>query len=254
MIQLSKLTVKEGKKEPSNLKVARKLGTEIVTGTRPPGSVLPGEIELAQDLGVSRSVVREALRMLGAKGLLLSKPKAGTRVRNRQDWNLLDPIILEWMFDSVPPADFVRSLFELRMIVEPAAAEAAARKRTARQLSVMGHALEVMATKKLDSTEGQEADQLFHATILEATDNILLINLSASIGAAVRWTTFFKSRTQKKVRDPIQEHRDLFQAIADSDAEAARAATATLIGMAETDTEHALSVTANEQIRTSVEH
>jgi len=243
--QTSKLETNAKRSEPSHLKVAKKLGTEIVTGKRPPGSLLPGEIELAEELHVSRSVLREALRMLSARGLLKSKPKAGTRVRDRQDWSILDPTLLEWMFDSIPPPDFVRDLFELRMIVEPAASELAARKRTARQLSIMGHALEVMAEKKLDSAEGQEADQQFHATILDATDNMLLINLSATIGAAVRWTTFFKARSSNKLRDPIQEHRDLFQAIANGDAEAARATSATLIRLAEDDTEDALNASAS---------
>jgi len=234
-----------GKKHaPAHLAVAEKFGTEIVTGKRLPGSLLPGEIELAKELGVSRSVVREALRMLSAKGLLHSKPKAGTHVRDREDWNILDPVLLQWMFGSVPSAQFVRSLFELRMIVEPAAAEIAARKRTARQLSAMGHALEMMAAHSLESEKGQEADQHFHAAILEATGNELLISLSATIGAAVRWTTFFKFQSTKKLRDPIDEHRDLFQAIADGDADAARAAAESLIRLAEGDTEEALNATA----------
>lgn len=245
MTQLQHLETNTKKSQPSNLTVARYLGTEIVTGKRPPGSLLPGEIDLAEEFGVSRSVIREALRILGAKGLLLSKPKAGTRVRDQQEWNILDPTLLEWMFEGVPPSDLVHSLFELRMIAEPAAAELASRKRTTRQLSVMGHALEIMATCKLHSTEGQEADQLFHGAILEATNNILLVNLSATIEAADRWTTFFKSRSQKKMRDPIQEHRDLFQAIADGDAAAAHSAAATLISMAETDTENAMSAIAS---------
>ena len=228
------------KREPSHLTVAKLLGTEIVTGKRPPGSLLPGEIELTEDLNVSRSVVREALRMLSAKGLLESKPRAGTHVRDRQYWNILDPILLGWMFDSAPSPEFVRNLFELRLIVEPAAAELAAQRRTARQLSAMGHSLETMAALSLESEEGQEADQQFHAVILEATDNELLTNLSATISAAVRWTTYFKYRSSKKLRDPIQEHRDLFQAIADGDEAEARAAAVTLIRQAEIDTEEAL--------------
>lgn len=240
----SKRTTTGKKHAPAHLEVAEKFGTEIVTGKRPPGSLLPGEIELAKELGVSRSVVREALRMLSAKGLLQSRPKAGTRVREREDWNILDPVLLQWMFGSVPPAQFVRNLFELRMIVEPAAAEIAARKRTARQLSAMGHALEMMATHTLESEKGQEADQHFHAAILEATGNELLVNLSATIGAAVRWTTFFKYHSSKKLRDPIDEHRDLFKAIANGDADAARAATETLIRQAEVDTEEALNISA----------
>lgn len=239
-LETAKPETKVAKRQPSHLKVAKDLGTQIVTGQRLPGSLLPGEIELAETLDVSRSVIREALRMLSAKGLLKSKPRAGTRVRERKNWNILDPTLLGWMFAEAPPARFVRNLFELRMIVEPEAAAIAARKRTARQLSMMGHALENMATYTLESIKGQEADQQFHAIILEATENELLVSLSATIEAAVRWTTFFKFRSANKLRDPMQEHRDLFQAIADSDEEAAREAAKALILLAEADTEEAL--------------
>jgi len=224
------------KREPSHVKISRDLGTAIVTGTHKPGTVLPGEIEIAEKFGVSRSVVREALRMLSARGLIESRPKIGTRVKERGAWNLLDPILLEWMFDAVPPSKFVKALFELRLIVEPAAAELAAKKKTARQLATMGHALEEMARHKLDTPEGQLADQQFHAAILEATDNELLVNLSASIGAAVRWTTYFKFRSSKKPSDPIEAHRQLFEAIADGDGPRARTVTIDLIEQAEKDT------------------
>lgn len=175
--------------------------------------------------------------MLSARGLIESRPKIGTRVKERKAWNLLDPILLEWMFDAAPPPKFVKALFELRLIVEPAAAELAALKKTSRHLAAMGHAIEQMARHKLHTPEGQLADQEFHAAILEATDNELLVNLSASIGAAVRWTTYFKFKSTKMPRDPIDEHRELFDAIADGDGQRARAATIALIEQAEKDTQ-----------------
>ncbi|MFW2349650.1 FadR/GntR family transcriptional regulator [Qipengyuania sp.] len=223
------------KREPSHVTVSRQLGVAIVTGRHEAGSVLPGEIEIAEQFEVSRSVVREALRMLSARGLIESRPKVGTRVKDRGSWNLLDPILLEWMFESTPSKKFVRNLFELRMIVEPAAAELAAQKKTARHLAAMGHAVEEMARHSLRTSEGQLADQEFHAAILDATDNELMINLSASIGAAVRWTTFFKFRNTKTPRDPIDEHRALFEAIAEGDKERARQVAIDLIINAERD-------------------
>jgi len=231
---------KMAKREPSHIKISRDLGVAIVTGRYEPGASLPVEIEIAETFGVSRSVVREALRMLSARGLIESRPKIGTRVNPRDAWNLLDPILLEWMFEAAPPPKFVKNLFELRLIVEPAAAELAARKKTARQLATMGHAIEEMARHTLHTAEGQVADQEFHAAILEATDNELMINLSASIGAAVRWTTYFKFRSNKKPHDPIEEHRALFEAIADGDGEKARQVTIDLITQAEKDTEAVL--------------
>jgi len=229
------------RRDPVHVEIARDLGIAIVTGERPVASVLPGEIELSSNLGVARSVIREALRMIAAKGLIESRPRAGTRVRERAAWNLLDPQMLGWMFEGAPPRDFVRSLFELRLIVEPAGAELAAVKRNAAQLSRMGHALEVMAQQGLHSEEGQHADQQFHATLLEATGNELLVNLSATIGAAVRWTTYFKFRaSHRPYDDAIPRHRRLFEAIANGDADGARAATVALVKKAQLDTEAAL--------------
>lgn len=225
---------------PAHMALAQRVGVAIVTGRHPPGSVLPGEIELADSFGVSRSVIRESIRMLAAKGLVESRPKIGTRVRERNDWNMLDPELLGWMFEGAPPVTFVRSLFELRMIVEPAAAEIAARTRSARHLSRMGHALEEMAAHGLSTEEGRAADQAFHATLLEATDNELLVSLSASIAAAVRWTTFFKYRSAKLPRNPLPEHQALFEGVAAGDPAAARSAMETLIRQARSDTEVSL--------------
>ncbi|KQU55914.1 GntR family transcriptional regulator [Sphingomonas sp. Leaf339] len=229
---------------PAHLMLAQQLGVAIVTGRHPPGTVLPGEIEQAETLGVSRSVVREMLRTLAAKGLVEGRPKTGTRVRDRHDWNLLDPELLGWMFEGAPPLPFVHSLFQLRMIVEPAAAEIAATKRSARHLSAMGHALETMSTHGLASEIGRAADQEFHSVILDSTGNELLVSLSASISAAVRWTTFFKYRHEKHPRNPIPEHRALFEAIANSDPAAAGEATRALVNQAHLDTEAALEIEA----------
>jgi DNA-binding FadR family transcriptional regulator len=223
------------------MSIARELGVAIVTGKHLPGSVLQGEVELAERLGVSRSVIREALRMLSAKGLVASKQKTGTRVRERNDWNLLDPTLLAWMFEGAPPPGFVRNLFELRMVVEPAAAELAAVRRDARQLSRMGLALEQMEEHGLTTQEGQTADQNFHALILEATGNELFMSLSGSISAAVRWTTYYKYKRLQPRRDPMPQHRVLFEAIAKGDPVGARKATEDLIRQAQLDTEAALN-------------
>jgi len=230
-----------GRVKHGHLSLARQIGVAIVTGERAPGSILPGEMEMSETMGISRNVVREAIRMLAAKGLLESRRKIGTRVRERQDWNMLDPEMLGWMFEGAPPLTFVRSLFQLRLIVEPAAAELAAKDRTGRQLTRMGHALEEMARHGLASDTGRAADQRFHAIILEATQNELLVSLSASIAAAVRWTTFFKYRSAAPPRDPIPAHQALFEAIAGGDAAAAREATAALVRQAQADTEAAIA-------------
>lgn len=220
--------------------IAHDLGVAIVTGVHQPGDTLPGEIEFAESLSVSRSAYREAVRMLAAKGLVESRPKAGTRVSARSRWNLLDPDVLEWMFEGEPSEGFIRSLFELRMIVEPAAAALAAERRTGRELSQLGHALGEMARHGLATVEGRAADQAFHHLILEATRNEPLTTLSSSIAAAVGWTTIFKQRKRRLPRDPLPDHQALYDAIAAGDPDAARAAMAELVRRALVDTEMSL--------------
>ena len=220
--------------------IAHDLGVAIVTGRYQPGEILSGEIEFAEQLKVSRSAYREAVRILAAKGLVESRPKTGTRVNERSRWHLLDPDVLAWSFEAEPSEDFIRDLFELRMIVEPAAAELAARRRDGADLARLGHALEEMARHGLASAAGQAADQLFHHSILEATRNAPLISLSSSIEAAVGWTTIFKQRKRKLPRDPLPDHRALYNAIVDGNPEAARAAMTELVRLALEDTELSL--------------
>ncbi|MBV9883304.1 MAG: FadR family transcriptional regulator [Sphingomonadaceae bacterium] len=216
--------------------IARDLGIAIVSGRYRPGDVLSGEIAFAERLKVSRTAYREAIRMLAAKGLVESRPKSGTRVSERRRWNLLDPDVLAWLFAAEPGEELIRALFELRMIVEPAAAELAARRRDGRDLASMGHALEEMARLGLGSEAGRAADQGFHDAVLAATRNPALVSLSSSIAAAVGWTTIFKQRERALPRDPVPEHRAVYEAIAAGDPAAARAAMAELVRLALADT------------------
>ena len=97
--------------------IAQKLGVAILSGDYPPGFVLGSEVNFAEALGVSRTAYREAIQVLTAKGLVESRPKAGTRVLSRERWNLLDPDVLGWAFTGEPDIGFIRNLFELRAIL-----------------------------------------------------------------------------------------------------------------------------------------
>lgn len=211
---------------------ARSLGIEIVSGRIAPGDNLGGEIERSAALGISRTAYREAIRILIAKGLVESRPKAGTHVSDRKRWNLLDPDILEWMFHSDPDEKFVNDLFELRRIVEPAAAVLAAQRCTDGQLAEMDEALARMKQYGLSTEVGRLADQRFHTLILEAAANEPLSSLSSTIGAAVHWTTRFKLAVQDNPRDPYLDHLALRNAIASRDVEMADAAMRELINLA----------------------
>jgi len=220
--------------------IARDLGVAILTGRYAPGETLPGEIDFAQTLGVSRSAYREAVRILIAKGLVESRTRTGTRVSPRDRWNLLDPEILAWSFETEPSKDFVRDLFELRMIVEPAAAELAARRRDEADIADMHEAIEGMRRHGLGNAEGQAADQRFHTAILAAARNAPLLTLSSSIAAAVSWTTIFKQRKAGLPRDPFPDHERLYRAIVAGNPEAARKQMAELVRLALEDTELSL--------------
>lgn len=220
--------------------IAHKLGTDILSGKYAPGDVLSGEVAFAEELKVSRSAYREAIQVLTAKGLVASRPKAGTRVLPRDRWNLLDPEVLGWAFAGEPDVEFVRSLFELRAIVEPAAARLAAQRREKADLKAMKEALGRMRQHTLTTEAGRAADRDFHDAILHATGNAALMVLSASIGAAVNWTTQFKQRTRALPRNPIPDHVRVYDAIADGDADGAAEAMNVLVDLALEDTRSAM--------------
>ncbi len=224
--------------------IARTLGSAILSGRYAPGDSLEGEIEQSHAMGVSRTPYREAIRILVAKGLLESRPRAGTRVTPRARWNLLDPDILAWTFAGVPDERFVAGLFELRGIIEPAAAALAAERRTPGQIDAMQAALEAMKTHGLASEAGQSADQMFHLTILAATHNDALASLASSVGAAVKMTTAFKFRRRASPRDPLPDHVAVFEAIAAGTARSARAAMEELLRLALADMAMAREPTA----------
>ncbi len=220
--------------------IAQKLGIAILSGEYTPGHVLDAEVIASEALDVSRTAYREAVQVLTAKGLVESRPKTGTRVLPRDRWNLLDPDVLAWAFVGEPDIEFIRGLFELRAIVEPAAAALAAVRHDDSDVSLMGQALDAMERHTLASEEGRAADRDFHTAILRATRNDALIVLSSSIGAAVNWTTQFKQRARALPRNPVPDHRRVYDAIAARDAEGAGRAMRTLVDLALDDTSRSM--------------
>jgi len=232
------LSKRENGNDPSlriHQSIARAIGISILSGEIKPGEGFDREIEHSASLGVSRTAYREALKLLAAKGLLESRPKIGTHVRPRSDWNLLDTDILAWMFARKPDHAFVHDLFELRDIIEPAAAELAARRRTSDQVAIMREALAIMEAETLVTEVGREADQNFHRVLLEASGNSALISLASSIGTAVRLTTKFKEDNNRLPRDPVPDHRAVLDAIAAGDPGQARQAMLELLRLALND-------------------
>jgi DNA-binding FadR family transcriptional regulator len=216
--------------------IARDLGIAIVSGRYEPGDLLGGEIASSEQLAVSRTAYREAVRILSAKGLVESKPKVGTRVSAVDAWNMLDPDVLAWVFANEPNPELLISLFELRKIVEPAAAGLAAVRRSKAHLKSMQDAIDGMARHTLATEAGRQADQDFHTALLQATGNPYIVSLTTGINAAVNTTTIFKQRERPLPRDPVPDHAHVLEAIADKDAVRAQEAMRELIQLARADT------------------
>jgi DNA-binding FadR family transcriptional regulator len=216
--------------------IAGEIGVLIVSGRYRPGHILDGEVEASEQRKVSRTAYREALRMLAAKGLVHSRPRVGTRVSPLEQWHLLDPDVLSWAFSGEPAPDVLHGLFELRSIVEPAAAALAATRRNQKQLDAMRRALDGMALHTLNSADGRLADKEFHAALLGATANPFIVSLTNGVTAAVNALTEFKQRIAPLKRDPVPDHFRVYDAIAAKDADAARIAMTELIRLAIMDT------------------
>jgi DNA-binding FadR family transcriptional regulator len=231
--------------------IAWDLGKAIISGRYVPGELLEGEIIASERLKVSRTAYREAVRILAAKGLVHPRPKVGTVVSPQQQWHWLDPDVLSWIFQSEPPEELLAGLYDLRQIIEPAAAALASLRRTDAELEAMSYALKRMELYTLADERGQLADQDFHSTLLHASRNVFLASLVNGIGAAVRWTTTFKFRKSPLPRDPLPEHQRVHRAITDADPKAAQSAMEELVTLARMDTNNAISASkrANEKTK-----
>ncbi|QWT20365.1 FadR family transcriptional regulator [Bacillus sp. NP157] len=193
-------------------RVVEEIGGSIVSGVLRPGDALPGESALAAQLEVSRTVLREALKVLAAKGLIETRQKTGMRVRDARFWSHLDPDVLAWRCASMPTEDFVGKLVEMRAIIEPAACMAAARRRDPSQLAAIGDALDAMEDAA-DLDGWAEADLRFHEAVLAATNNELLSSLFSVIETALATYFVMSARTAKNFKYSLPHHRAVYEAI-----------------------------------------
>ncbi|SMF56506.1 transcriptional regulator, GntR family [Tistlia consotensis] len=203
--------------------VASTIGREIVGGLYPPGEALPGEAEMCARFAVSRTTLREAYGLLTAKALIVARPKVGTRVRPKTDWNMLDPEVLAWHVQTAPTEEFMAELFTLRRMVEPAAAALAAAARQPATVERVAAAYADMERFKDGAGDLIAADLEFHSAILEATDNRFVRALGSLIHAALVGTFKLSWEGAARMRDGrLAQHRAVFEAIRDGKADAAR--------------------------------
>jgi DNA-binding FadR family transcriptional regulator len=213
-------------------RVAQEIGARILGGEFAPGTLLPNEAEWCETFGVSRTAVREAVKMLMAKGLILSRPKVGSRVQPRAAWNLLDRDVLDWYCAAANPVHFLVHMQEVREILEPETAALAARNRTAEQLAEIEAAFAAMSDSKT-LPAWNSADVRFHQAILLAAGNELLVPLGLVIESALG-TMFNHTATQREdIGRTLPGHERILTAIRARRPEAARAAVRQLLRQTE---------------------
>lgn len=167
--------------------VVESLGSRIVRGELRPGDPFPNEADLGREFGASRSVIREAVKSLAARGLLESRTRTGIRVLPASHWNLLDLDVLGWRYGAMEPRDFFRELFEIRRVIEPEASALAAERASAEEITAIERAYAVMAAAEAGSTTEAAimADLDFHRAILSAAHNDLLLEMGKLIGVGL---------------------------------------------------------------------
>lgn len=205
--------------------VARTVGIDIISGRYPEGAKLPGDAELTLLFGVSRPVLREAVKTLVAKGLLSTKARVGTVVRERGAWNMFDPDVLAWHLDAGIDKRFLRDLAEIRLAVEPRAAALAAERRTEADLTALRAAIARMRAEPSDSVGFADGDLALHIGVANASGNPFMRSVGAVVETALRASFLLSAPVDEDERAiAIATHARIVDTIADRDPEAASAA------------------------------
>lgn len=207
-------------------RVARALAIDILSDRPPQGAALPSDQELMAEFGVSRTVLREALKMLAGKGLIEARARVGTKVRQKSEWHLFDPDVLIWQAEAGLDGAFVEHLGEMRIILEPEAAALAARRRTAADLELLRRLVDRMRSPGITGEAFAKADLDFHLAVSAAAGNPFLRAVSALIEVALI-AAMRRSWPGNEPGGTIRSaaaHGRIADAIECGDAEAARAA------------------------------
>jgi DNA-binding FadR family transcriptional regulator len=194
-------------------RVVHAIGRSIVSGEIRPGEQLP---PLAR-IGAGRGVMREAIKVLATKGLVVSRPKTGTRVRPPESWNLLDPDVLAWRQHGLPAAVFLEKLTEVRLLIEPGAAELAARRAQPEEVAALQSALRAMRDALDRSPPDYEAyntaDIGFHDAIVRACENDVLEQIGAVVNTALLVAFNAAIRVPGLARASLPRHQAILDAI-----------------------------------------
>ena len=209
--------------------IVQDLGIAIVTGRYAGPAGFPVEGELAKHYGASRSILREAVKMLTAKGLLAARPRQGTWVEPEERWNLLDPDVLRWLLERKFSLRLLTEFIEMRLAVEPGAAALAARIATPAQKARIAHAIDRMIAASRNEDDPLTSDIAFHVAVLEASGNRFYMQLRELIETALRFS-IRRTNDYKGVRfASIMDHKRISDAILAGDPDQAAALMRTLI-------------------------
>lgn len=217
------------------------LGQAILAGRYAVGASLPPEPVLCEQFGVSRTVVREAIKSLVAKGLLVTGPKLGTRVLPDENWNWFDPEVIAWQAQAGLSSEFVRDLQELRLVVEPAAVRMAAVKATSEDIVQLEQAYGGMKAAVEDGGDYVCHDLRFHQGLLQASHNRMLVQMGRALSALLRMSFEISTRIKNGPRDSLPLHRAVLDAVIAHAPVKAERALMVLITAANDDIDHVLS-------------
>ncbi|KQT11386.1 FadR/GntR family transcriptional regulator [Ramlibacter sp. Leaf400] len=189
------------------------LGTAIVAGRYLPGAPMPPEPQLGEALGVSRTVVREAIKSLVAKGMVSTGPKVGTRVLPPESWNWFDADLVGWQSQVGLTREFLRDLQELRRLVEPAAVRMAAERATVADLQHLEAAYEGMRHAVVEGGDYVRHDLAFHQGLLRAAHNRMIVQMSKALGPLLRTSFEISTARTGGARDSLPLHRAVLDAV-----------------------------------------
>ena len=216
-------------------RVVEALGQAIVTGGWDAAGAFPIEAELCARFGVSRSVVREAVKMLTAKGLLSARPRRGTVVEPEPHWNLLDPDVLRWLLERAPSPALLAEFTQMRLGIEPQAAALAAQavgRGQAGMLLPIREALARMQAAGAGQDDPLASDIAFHVAILHASGNRFLVQLRELVDTALRISIRMTNARKGVALASVDDHARVLHAIEAGDPVAAAAAMRALLGEA----------------------
>lgn len=223
-----------------------KIARKIIRGRMAAGAALPTEPEIGAELGVSRTVVREAVKALAAKGMVVTGPRRGTRVRPFADWNLFDPDVIAFRVAAGVDARFLDDLLELRLTIEPMAARLAARRAAPADIARIEAALARMADTVGDKAHYVAADLEFHQAILAAAGNQFVASLAPLLGALLNVSFHHSVRSAEAANEAVGLHAAVLRAIAGRKPAAAEKALRSLIYDARSDIRAAFESRENQ--------